>query len=274
VTGDIPFVASSTGCEAPPKEELALHAIYCSDYLEQQETTYRAAAEDALAVFSRRPGFWSLIQRMLFGAGRRERLERREHELAERYYTAEADAWERSRAGEDALDFALRQHLDNRYLLLRNYTPPAPWHKGGDIDAVLLGPHGVTVFEVKAWRGMFLVQGGDWYRRVSPYAPWLPTDANPTTQARANADRIHETLRDSGIDSASVQPIVAVGSPDMFVDLHPPLATYIFYACRPNARPDTFLKPSHGHHRLPPAVLSRVYAALAPSIHAGALSQQ
>jgi hypothetical protein len=78
--------------------------------------------------------------------------------------------------------------------------------------------------------------------------------------------------RGCAIDSVSVQPIVAVGSPDMFVDLHPPLATYIFYACRPNARPDTFLKPSHGHHQLPPAVLSRVYAALAPSIHAGALS--
>jgi hypothetical protein len=62
-----------------------VHVIYCSDYLERQEITFRAAAEDALAAFSRRLGFWSLIQRMLFGAGRRERLERREHELAERY---------------------------------------------------------------------------------------------------------------------------------------------------------------------------------------------
>lgn len=251
-----------------------MHVIYCSDYLEQQEITYRAAAEDALAAFSRRLGFWSLIQRMLFGAGRRERLEQREHELAERYYTTEADAWERGRAGEDALDFVLRQHLDDRYLLLRNYTPPAPWHKGGDIDAVLLGPHGVTVFEVKAWRGTFLVQGTDWYRQASPYAPWLPTDANPTAQARANADRIHKTLRGGGIDCVSVQPIVAVGSPDMYVDLHPPLATYIFFACRPNARPDAFLKPSHGQRYLPPAVLSRVYAALVPGINTGALSQR
>ncbi len=80
--------------------------------------------------------------------------------------------------------------------------------------------------------------------------------------------------RGCSINSVSVQPIVAVGSPDMFVDLHPPLATHILYACRPSAWPDAVLKPSHGQRQLPPAVLSRVYAALAPSVHAGALSQR
>jgi hypothetical protein len=79
--------------------------------------------------------------------------------------------------------------------------------------------------------------------------------------------------RGCAIDGVSFQPILAVGSPDMLVDLHPPLATYIFYACQPNTQLYAFLKPSHGQRQLPPAVLSRVYAALVPGINTGTVSR-
>jgi hypothetical protein len=124
----------------------------------------------------------------------------------------------------------------------------------------LTAPHAADTVPAQGWTG--------------GYSVWSATPSLPPLFGLLRLAASALDSRGCAIDSVSVQPIVAVGSQDMLVDLHPPLATYIFYACRPNTRLDAFLKPSHGHHQLPPAVLSRVYAALVPSINTGALSQR
>ncbi|HKV83584.1 MAG TPA: nuclease-related domain-containing protein, partial [Ktedonobacterales bacterium] len=73
----------------------------------------------------------------------------------------EGENWAKGSNGEDILAETLADRFGDEYTLLRNYTPPAPSAIGGDIDAVLLGPHGVIVFEVKAWTGEYLATGRD-----------------------------------------------------------------------------------------------------------------
>ena len=167
------------------------------------------------------------------------------------------------RAGEDYVASLLARQLDDRYVMLRNYTPPPPWQSGGDIDAVLLGPHGITVFEVKALSGEYRCEGQDWFWRPNRGGEWRDAIVNPSTQALENTRRIRGTLRRHGLGHARVRPIVAVASPDMHVELAPPLAVYIFFAHRQNASIQSVV----GHEQEPQGELSlemlqRVYTAL------------
>lgn len=60
--------------------------------------------------------------------------------------------------GEDRVHEALKG-LDDRYTLVRNWVPES---KTGDVDMVLLGPHGALVLEVKTYSVPVRVENGIW----------------------------------------------------------------------------------------------------------------
>jgi hypothetical protein len=73
---------------------------------------------------------------------------------------------------------------------------------GDDVDAVVVGPSGVWVFEVKYWSGRIVWQDGQWYREKTYYAPGgrLVTEPRevsqpPDHQWQRMADDVIETLR-------------------------------------------------------------------------------
>jgi len=206
-----------------------MRVILCSSYLERQQQRAEGAAGVALRRPIARPsGFWRRLAWWLTGRELAARLARIE---TARGHEGDALRYARGREGEALLARVLGRQLDDRYTLLRNYTPL--FGRRGDLDAVLLGPHGITSFEVKAWTGHYRVSGDAWFYRASPSAGWRPTEKNPTLQALENARRLRAVLARAGLGNVPVRPVVAVASARMTVELAPPLAVYLFFATRP-----------------------------------------
>lgn len=200
--------------------------VDCSNYLYERVAANEWAAHQALAEAPRGPrGLWRNLWWRLSGGPRRARTQRlAQNAAAER----EAEIYRRGLQGEEALIWFLARRLDNRYLLLRNYTPPAPWRSGGDIDGVLLGPQGVTVFEVKAWRGVYRCSGEDWLFLPRDRSAWEPARKNPTQQARFSVERVRGTLLLAGLRDIPVQPVIVAADPRMRVEIvgQPAVAIY------------------------------------------------
>lgn len=249
---------------------MAVHIVSCSDYLAQQEYFHLIASHDAALashqIFRRRRGCLGFFLAVVAGKRQLLRRERQQYRALRQLayeHQREAEHWAVGRAGEEYLASVLARHLDNRYVLLRNYTPPPPWHNGGDIDALLLGPHGVTVFEVKALSGEFRCEGQEWFWRPNQGGAWREAIVNPSKQVLDNARRIRETLRLNGLGHVRVRPVVAVASPTMHVELVPPLAVFVFFAHRRNASIETVAGyVQELQSGLPLPELQRVYTAL------------
>lgn len=249
---------------------MAVHIIACSNYLAQQEYAHLIASHNAALAshhsFNRRRGCLGLFLALAGGQRRVRRQECQQYRALRQLahdHQKEAEHWAVGRAGEEYVTSVLARHLDSHYVLLRNYTPPPPWHSGGDIDAILLGPHGVTVFEVKALSGEFRCEGHDWFWRPRRGGMWQEAFVNPSKQALDNARRIRETLRMNGLDHVPVRPIVAVASSDMHVELAPPLAVYIFFAHRRNVSIQSIVgRTQEVQSDLPLPVLQHIYAVL------------
>ncbi len=194
--------------------------VDCSNYLYERMAANEWAARHALQAARQRPqapkGWWRGIWWWLTGGPARERARLQAAGLAA---AQEAELYRRGLQGEQALIWFLAQRLDNRYLLLRNYTPPPPFRTGGDIDGVLIGPHGVIVFEVKAWRGVFRCEGEEWLFLPRDRSAWERGRKNPIEQARYSADRVKGTLALAGLRDIPVQPVIVVADPRMRVEI-------------------------------------------------------
>lgn len=191
--------------------------IDCSDYLAQRVAANEWAAHQALSVSPVGPkGLLRNLWWRLTGGPRRARAQRLEQSAAAE---REAEIYRRGLQGEEALIWFLAPRLDNRYLLLRNYTPPPPWRTGGDIDGVLLGPHGVTVFEVKAWRGVYRYAGEDWLFLPRDRSAWEPARKNPTQQARFSLERVRGTLLLAGLRDVPTQAVIVAAEQRMRVEV-------------------------------------------------------
>ncbi len=200
--------------------------VDCSDYLYQRVAANEWAARQALVAPPASPkGMWRKLWWRLTGGPRRAQAQRLEQSAAAE---REAEIYRRGLHGEEALISFLAPLLDNRYLLLRNYTPPAPWRTGGDIDGVLLGPQGVTVFEVKAWRGVYRCTGEDWLFLPRDRSAWEPARKNPTQQARFSVERVRGTLILAGLSDVPTQAVVVAADPRMRVEIigQPAVAIY------------------------------------------------
>lgn len=194
-----------------------MQVIICSDYLERQQYEHLAEAyrmeAHALALQPKR-SWLSAFFAFLGFRSRDERIAMQKQNVLLReaaYHGQEASFYAQGRWGEDLLASLLASRLDNHFLLLRNYTPPPPFDRGGDVDALLVGPHGVTVFEVKTWTGRYMIQNREWYCWQGRSRRWEPTYQNPTAQVHANLGRIKDLLRERGLGEVPVSPIVAVG---------------------------------------------------------------
>lgn len=194
-----------------------MQVVFCSDYLARQQYAHLSAAYhlEAQAVTLQPSRGW--LGSLLAALGFRSRAERMVHHQQHvlRYeaglHNRKAHFYEQGRWGEDVLASVLASRLDHRFVLLRNYTPPLPHERGGDIDGVLVGPHGVTVFEVKTWTGRYKIQDREWYCWQGSSMRWEPTFQNPTSQVHANLGRIKDLLRLRGLGDIPVAPVIAIG---------------------------------------------------------------
>lgn len=105
--------------------------------------------------------------------------------------------------GEERLLEALRQSLDGNWMLFRNVVLPG--RNQGDLDAVLVGPPGVWVLEVKMFNGEYRNTGEHWEYRAGQR--WRLLKKSPSRQARDNAVRLASFFRADGL-SQWVEPAV------------------------------------------------------------------
>ncbi len=127
-------------------------------------------------------------------------------EAADRLHN-EADNYVIGRLGEERLTTFLQENLDGRYTLFRNVLLP---DGQGDIDAVLVGPHGVWVLEIKVYGGQHRTVGDIWYERAAD-GEWVKMSRNPTRQLQNNAERLRLFLKDCEVSAPVSERVVWAG---------------------------------------------------------------
>lgn len=153
--------------------------------------------------------------------------------------------------GEEAFVTELRKHLDSDWVLFRNIELP---DRSGDIDAVLVGPKGIYLFEVKAYDFVCRNQEEHWEYRA--WGKWKPISKNPTRQTLRNAARLNEHLKEFLGQYAWVEPrIVWAGKSKLYLDKPRVKVWYL-------RQQEYWLKEIQNGKTLPPEKLSQVAASL------------
>ncbi len=109
--------------------------------------------------------------------------------------TTEIDNARKGQEGEEAVLEALRQNLDGNWTLFRNLTLPGK--NKADMDAVLVGPPGVWVLEIKNFTGEYRNFGEHWEIQVGNRPK--PLKKSPSRQAQNNAVRLSGFLKADGV---------------------------------------------------------------------------
>lgn len=109
--------------------------------------------------------------------------------------TTEIDSARKGQEGEEAVLEALRQNLDGNWMLFRNLTLPGK--NKADMDAVLVGPPGMWVLEIKNFTGEYRNFGEHWEIQIGNRRK--PLKKSPSRQAQANAVRLSGFLKADGI---------------------------------------------------------------------------
>ncbi len=185
--------------------------LICSTYTTQQEATAQAAAMRSAQALNQR-GVLSHLRETFLGPTPAEAWHYQHLKRAE----DEARRWAKGRLGEEILFHRLGHTLDDRYLLLLNYPSP---RQDGDIDGVLIGPHGVTIYEVKALTGTYRASATEWLYWAEREGQWVPARGNnPMPQARRHAESLRQMLRQVSLGSVPVYPVVALASDQMHLE--------------------------------------------------------
>lgn len=93
--------------------------------------------------------------------------------------------------GENKVVEIMGQALDGNWSLFRNVVLPG--RRKTDLDAVLVGPSGVWVFEVKSFSGTYRNIGEQWEYRAGNR--WNMYKKSPSRQAKQNAVRLSEFFK-------------------------------------------------------------------------------
>jgi hypothetical protein len=93
--------------------------------------------------------------------------------------------------GEDKVVEVILQTLDGNWSLFRNISLPG--RNKADLDAVLVGPSGVWVLEIKNFSGEYRNIGEQWEYRAGNR--WKPHKKSPSRQAQNNAARLGNFLK-------------------------------------------------------------------------------
>ena len=97
--------------------------------------------------------------------------------------------------GEDKVVEVILQTLDGNWSLFRNIQLPG--RNKGDLDAVLVGPSGVWVLEIKNFSGKYRNIGEQWEYRAKKR--WNLYRKSPSRQANDGATRLGNFLKADGI---------------------------------------------------------------------------
>ena len=108
-------------------------------------------------------------------------------ERASKEFDTSFDNHRKGQLGEEQAVEHLRAHFDGAWTLYRNVVLPG--RKGGDLDAVLVGPNGVWVLEIKNYSGSYRNRRNRWEWLTSK--GWTRIRTDPSAQANRNA----QTLR-------------------------------------------------------------------------------
>lgn len=115
---------------------------------------------------------------------------------------------EKGEEGEQQVRDELQQ-LDESYTVLHNL-----WLDGGlgDIDHVVIAPHGIYVLETKNWEADIEIDEDTAY-----YDIW-EADRSPSNQVKRNAKTVQSTLESHGINVPFVKPILVFVDSKVDVD--------------------------------------------------------
>ncbi len=112
--------------------------------------------------------------------------------------------------------------LDGKWWLFRNLEMPG--RRVGDLDFVLVGPHGMWSFEVKAYSGDYRNVGERWEKRRD--GKWFAIRKNPTRQAKRHAAELGQLLATHQIKQW-VTPVIVWANPESTVVLDNP-STFVW----------------------------------------------
>ena len=103
----------------------------------------------------------------------------------------EKDNYRKGEEGENKAVEIMGQALDGNWSLFRNVVLPG--RRKTDLDAVLVGPAGVWVLEVKTFTGTYRNIGEQWEYRIGNR--WNLYKKSPSRQAKNNAVRLSEFFK-------------------------------------------------------------------------------
>ncbi len=134
--------------------------------------------------------------------------------LAKEKFERQEENFAQGIQGEEALAQALSLRLDSEWTLFRNIDLP---DRSGDLDAVLVGPKGIYLFEIKAYNFNCRNRNEQWEYRS--FSDWKPLSKNPTQQALRNAARLNDYLKQIVGHDIWIEPrIVWAGKSKLFLD--------------------------------------------------------
>jgi tetratricopeptide (TPR) repeat protein len=153
--------------------------------------------------------------------------------------------------GEKAFVAKLSQHLNSDWTLFRNVDLP---DHSGDLDAVLVGPQGVYLCEIKAYNFMCRNRGMEWEYRS--FGRWKTLSKSPTRQAMRNAARLNDYLKQMLGHDVWIEPcIVWAGKSKLFLEKPRVKIWYL-------RQPEYWLKEIRTGKPLPPEQLSQILVSL------------
>lgn len=112
--------------------------------------------------------------------------------------------------GENNVIDRMRHLLDGNWYLFRNVVLPGL--NKSDIDAVLIGPSGIWVLEIKTFNGQYRVISDQWQYKKNQ--TWTPFKSDPTRQAVNNAKRLSDFIRNNNHIKVWVAPVVVWANPE------------------------------------------------------------
>jgi hypothetical protein len=118
--------------------------------------------------------------------------------------------------GEDRIVEKCMVSFTSEWSLFRNVILPG---SRGDLDAVLVGPTGVWLFEIKTLSGQFKNAGEQWSCLIGNQ--WKPMEKSPGKQARKNAIRLKEFFEANNL-KPWVNAVVVWANPDSPLEIDIP----------------------------------------------------
>lgn len=181
-----------------------------SHYLEQQlaknQRTIESLDQRIRNIRSRRR-WWQRILDFLTLGSKEERALRGEQQTA----FEEFSRYEQGRGGEQRLFDTLQRICDDRYFYIAGFFNRNEGTRG-DIDGILIGPHGITVYEAKSFTGLFKIDHDDWWYHNFRTQGWEPAHGQPTQQVKHNTQIVKDILKRHALPSVPIYSVVALAS--------------------------------------------------------------